>query len=62
MVVLLGSMALVHLVIGSVVTVLPLGVLPFTPAQTSEHYISHLLYGLLQLPLLWASLRQLRQV
>ena len=39
-----------------------LGALPFAPAQTAEHYGSHLLYGLLQLPLLWASLGQLRRV
>lgn len=30
----------------------PFGFLPFVPAQTTTHYAAHLVYAVLQLPLL----------
>jgi len=52
--------AVLHLVIGAFLTVLPLGFLPFEPEQTMSHYITHVIYGLLQLPLLLVTIRLLR--
>jgi hypothetical protein len=49
---LLWLWAALHLVVGAVLTVLPLSVLPFDPPQTLEHYLVHLVYGLAQIPLL----------
>ena len=44
--------AAIHLVFGAILSVLPLPILPFAPEQTPGHYLSHLVYGLAQLPLL----------
>jgi hypothetical protein len=44
--------ALLHLVAGGVLSVLPLPVWPFVPEQSLAHYLSHAFYSLLQLPLL----------
>lgn len=52
--------ALLHLIGGAVVTVLPFPFLPFYPEQSLRHYLAHIFYGLVQLPLLWAMFRQLR--
>lgn len=38
--------------IGGVISVLPLGILPFEPAQTPMHYVFHALYAVMQVPLL----------
>jgi hypothetical protein len=46
-----GVWAVVVIVVGGG-SVLPLPFLPFTPAQTVSHYLTHLVYALLQLPLL----------
>ena len=43
---------LIHL-IGGVLSVFPLAFLPFVPEQSPQHYISHLLYALCQLPLIY---------
>lgn len=40
-------------------SVLPLGVLPFVPDQSLAHYLTHLMYALSQLPLLWVAYRGL---
>jgi hypothetical protein len=50
----LMTMAAMHLVGGAFLSVLPLpvGVLPFSPAQTLSHYLVHVVYGVLQLPLI----------
>jgi hypothetical protein len=48
-----------HLIIGAVLSVLPLTVLPFTPDQSLAHYRSHLIYGLAQLPLIVLLVRSL---
>ena len=44
---------------GSILSVLPLSILPFVPAQTVDHYVSHVVYGVAQLPLLFVSIRGL---
>jgi hypothetical protein len=49
---LLFTLALVHLVGGAVLSVIPFPFLPFYPEQTIDHYLAHLLYGLAQLPLM----------
>lgn len=54
--------ALLHLVIGAFLTIFPLSIFPFEPAQTINHYIAHLIYGLLQLPLILTTLRLLRHI
>ena len=51
--------AALQLVGGAILSVLPLPILPFVPAQTVDHYVSHLLFGLAQLPLLVVSIRDL---
>lgn len=53
--------AVLHLVGGGVLSVLPLPILPFAPEQTLRHYTFHLLYALTQLPLLVVALRELRR-
>ena len=49
-----------NLLIGGLVTVLPLPFLPFAPEQTLSHYLTHIAYALGQLPLLVAALGALR--
>ena len=44
---------LLHLIGGGLLSVLPLAIWPYVPAQTPTHYAMHLLYGLAQLPLIW---------
>ena len=48
-----------QLVGGAILSVLPLPILPFAPAQTFDHYLSHLVFGIAQLPLLFVSIRDL---
>jgi hypothetical protein len=43
--------ALLNLVIGGVVSVLPLPILLFEPEQTLDHYLAHVYYTAGQLPL-----------
>lgn len=43
-----------NLVVGAVLSVLPLPIWPFTPDQSTGHYMSHLLYAVTQLPALYA--------
>lgn len=57
---LLGWGAL-HLVGGAIVSVLPLPILPFTPEQTLRHYMFHVVYGVMQIPLLVVTVQYLRQ-
>jgi hypothetical protein len=55
---------LLNLVVGGLLTVLPLPVLPFAPEQTVSHYAVHLVYAIGQLPLVLlagAALHQLRR-
>jgi hypothetical protein len=57
---LLLGWALLHAVGGGVLSVVPLPIWPFTPAQTPTHYAMHVVYGLAQLPLIWLLGRWLR--
>lgn len=43
-----------NLVVGALLSVLPLPIWPFTPDQSLGHYSSHLLYAVTQLPALYA--------
>ena len=49
-----------NLVIGGIVTVLPLPILPFAPEQSLSHYAAHVVYALGQVPLVILSSRALR--
>lgn len=51
---------LFNLVVGAIVSVLPLAILPFEPAQTLLHYTMHVVYGVTQLPLIALAARILR--
>jgi hypothetical protein len=55
------ALALLHLIGGAIVSVLPLTFLPFEPEQSLAHYISHIIYGLLQLPLIGVGVQQIQQ-
>ena len=54
----LAAYAIVNLV-GGLVSVLPLGWLPFTPEQTLAHYSAHLIYAACQVPLLGLTVKRL---
>jgi hypothetical protein len=49
---LLLGWGLTHLIGGAVLSVLPIGLFPFDPEQSLRHYLFHLLYGAMQLPLI----------
>lgn len=53
---------LLNMVVGGLVTVLPLPVLPFAPEQTVDHYLVHLVYAGGQLPLVLVAVGALRQL
>ncbi len=58
------SWALLNLLVGGIVSVLPLPVLPFVPEQTIGHYAMHVIYAAGQLPLVLvagAALRRTQQ-
>lgn len=46
-----------QLLVGAVITVLPLQFLPFAPEQSLGHYASHVAYGLAQLPAIYVLAR-----
>lgn len=48
----IGFWVLLSLVVGGLLSVLPLAVWPFEPAQTALHYQAHLYYTVAQVPLL----------
>lgn len=52
------ALAMLHIV-GGIITVVPLSILPFYPEQTIGHYISHIIYGVCQLPLIHQSVNVL---
>jgi hypothetical protein len=58
---LLLGWAFLHLIVGGIISVIPFAFLPFYPEQSLQHYLSHVLYGLAQLPLIIALMRHLRQ-
>ncbi len=49
-----------NLVIGGIVTVLPLSILPFAPEQSVTHYAAHVVYAVGQIPLVVLGYRALR--
>ena len=53
--------AVLNLVIGGVVTVLPLPVLPFVPEQSLAHYLAHVFYAAGPVPLVLLAMAALRQ-
>jgi hypothetical protein len=53
------AMGVIQLVGGAIISVLPLPILPYAPDQSLQHYISHVGYGIAQLPLIWVTLRAL---
>jgi hypothetical protein len=54
------SWALLNLIVGGVLSVIPFPFWPFYPEQTVFHYSMHVLYGLAQIPLILALLWQAR--
>ena len=57
--VLLLAWALLNLVGGGILSVLPLGLFPFQPEQSLGHYAIHVIYGVAQLPLVVVAARAL---
>ena len=53
-------LALLNLIGGAFITVVPFGFLPFEPEQTLTHYLAHVIYGLAQVPVLALMLREIR--
>lgn len=53
--------AVLHLVGGGIVTIIPFSFLPFYPEQSLKHYLAHVLYGASQIPLIAVLIWQLRQ-
>lgn len=56
------AFALLNLVGGAILTALPLSFLPFVPEQSWDHYLSHILYGTAQLPLVVLGIREIRHL
>jgi len=53
---------LLNMVVGGLLTVLPLPVLPFVPEQTVDHYAVHVVYAIGQLPLVLVAGGALRRL
>lgn len=53
----LFATAILQLIGGAITSILPLPFLPFAPDQSLHHYLSHFIFGLAQLPLLFAARR-----
>ena len=49
-----------NLMIGGIVSVLPLSLLPFVPEQSVTHYAAHVVYAVGQIPLVVLGFRALR--
>jgi hypothetical protein len=58
---LLFGWALLHLLGGGIITVIPFSFLPFYPEQSLRHYFAHLIYSVAQLPLLVLSFQAVRR-
>lgn len=50
-----------HLLLGAVLSVVPLPLWPFYPEQSAGHYVSHVIYGVAQLPLIWVLWQEIRR-
>jgi hypothetical protein len=59
--VLLLAWAMLNLVGGGILSVLPLGLFPFQPEQSLGHYAIHVVYAVAQLPLVVVAGRTLRR-
>lgn len=57
---LLFAWALLQLLGGGILSVIPFSFLPFYPEQSPGHYLAHLIYSVAQLPLLALSFRLMR--
>jgi len=53
----LSATGLLQLIGGAILSVLPLPFLPFAPAQTVDHYLSHVILGITQIPLIVTPLK-----
>jgi len=58
---LLFAWALLHLLGGGIITVIPFSFLPFYPEQSLRHYFAHVIYSVAQLPLLVLSFQSIRR-
>jgi membrane-bound ClpP family serine protease len=58
---LLGITGVFQLVGGAILSVLPLPFLPFQPEQTIDHYLSHVILGVCQVPLILISFKRPRK-
>jgi hypothetical protein len=59
--VLLLAWAVLNLVGGGILSVLPLGLFPFQPEQSLRHYAIHVIYAVAQIPLVVLAARALRR-
>lgn len=59
--VLLLVLGMLHLLGGGIISVIPFKFLPYYPEQSVQHYLAHIVYGVAQLPLIIAMIRQIRQ-
>lgn len=50
-----------HLLLGAILSVLPLPLWPFYPEQSAVHYFSHVIYGVAQLPLIWLLWQEIKR-
>ena len=57
--VLLLGWAVLNLIGGGILSVLPLGLFPFQPEQSLRHYAIHVIYGVAQIPLVVLAARAL---
>ena len=53
----LVATGLLLLVGGAILSILPLPFLPFVPEQTVSHYVSHVIFGITQIPLILVMLK-----
>ncbi len=58
---LLGWTIGAHLLMGALLSILPLPLWPFYPEQSAAHYFSHLIYGVAQAPLIWVLWKEIKQ-
>jgi hypothetical protein len=58
---LIFAWVMMHFLIGALLTVLPLPVWPFTPDQSLAHYMAHMIYAILQLPLIVFLISQMKR-
>lgn len=49
-----------HLILGAILSAIPTPFWPFYPEQSLSHYLSHVIYGVAQLPLIWVLFRELK--